>query len=98
MFGLESSNIPAWLVALNMILAGIMLKVAYKKRLRTLSTLSISGTTMLIESVIYALIFQFFGIDSETRSFIVRLMIITICMSFYLPLYVSYLRSKKREH
>lgn len=98
MEGFISANfIPAWLVALNMITAGFMLRLAYKKRLRVLSTLFISGTTLLIESLVYAVAFQFFNIDAETRGFIVRFMIIAICMSFYLPLFVSYIRSKNRD-
>ncbi|MEK6557479.1 MAG: hypothetical protein AABZ14_04175, partial [Candidatus Margulisiibacteriota bacterium] len=80
--------------ALNMIFAGIMLRVAYKKNLRVLSTLFLSGTTLILESFVYAIVFQFFNIDSETRGFIVRVMIIAISMSFYLPLFVSYLRSR----
>lgn len=96
MLDLTTSSIPAWFVALNMILAGLMLRFAYTRKLRALSTLFISGTTLLFESLVYAVIFQFFDIDTETRGFIVRLMIIIICMSFYVPLYVSYLRSKKR--
>lgn len=93
---ISTGLIPAWFVALNMILAGVMLRIAYLKTLRVLSTLFISGTTLIIESLVYAVAFQFFNIDVETRGFVVRLMIIVICMSFYLPLFVSYLRSKKR--
>jgi hypothetical protein len=98
MEGIISSNtIPAWFVALNMIFAGIMLKIAYKKGLRVLSTLYIAGTTLVLESQIYLIAFQFLNIDAETRGFIVRFMIIAICMSLYLPLFVSYIRSKKRS-
>jgi hypothetical protein len=98
MEGIVNANtIPAWLVALNMILAGIMLRVAYKNKLRVLSTLFIAGTTMIVESAVYAIAFQFFNIDVETRGFIVRLMIIAISFSFYLPLFVSYLRSRNRS-
>lgn len=97
MEALGSNTIPAWLVALNMIFAGIMLRTAYKNRLRTSSMLSLAGTTMLIESFVYSIAFQFFSIDTETRGFIVRFMIVAICMSLYLPLLVSYLRSKHRD-
>jgi hypothetical protein len=93
---INSATIPAWFVALNMILAGFMLILAYNRKLRVLSTLAISGKTLLFESMIYAIVFQFFNLDTETRGFIVRLMIIIICMSFYVPLYVSYLRSRNR--
>lgn len=94
---INSQTIPAWLVALNMVFAGIMLRAAYRNRLRVSSTLALAGTTMIIESMVYAVAFQFFSIDTETRGFIVRFMIIAICMSLYLPLFVSYLRSKHRD-
>jgi hypothetical protein len=94
---INANTIPAWLVALNMIFAGLMLRVAYRQQLRVLSTLFIAGTTLLIEAGVYAIAFQFFTIDIETRGFIVRFMIIAICLSFYLPLFVSYLRSRNRS-
>jgi len=98
MEGLISTNfIPAWFVALNMLLAGYMLRLAYKKRLRMLSTVFIAGTTMMVEAMVYAAAFQIFSIDAETRGFISRTMIIAICMSFYLPLFVSNLRSRSRD-
>lgn len=89
--------IPAWFVALNMILAGIMLRVAYKKKLRIISTALIAGNTMLIEAIVYASAFQFFSIDDSTKILISRFIVITVCMSLYLPLLVSYARSMKRD-
>lgn len=93
-----ANTIPAWFVALNMILAGIMLRLSYYRNLRTNSTLSIAGTTMLVESLVYGIAYQTFAIDAETRGFISRFVVISLCMSLYLPLLVSYMRSRKREH
>lgn len=89
--------IPAWIVALNMLVAGLMLRLAYKKQLRLSSTTLVAGNTMLIEAMVYTLAFQLFGLDDATKIIISRFMVITICMSFYLPLLVSYIRSKRRD-
>lgn len=97
MEGITTNFIPAWFVALNMILAGFMLRVAYKKQLRLNTMVFVAGTTLLVESLVYAVAFQFFSLDAEIRGFISRFMIIAICMSFYLPLLVSLLRSRNRD-
>lgn len=98
MEGFITNNfIPAWFVALNMIVAGIMLRIAYKKGLRLASTALIVGNTMLVESMVYATAFQFFILDDSTKITISRLIVITICMSLYLPLLMSYIRSKRRD-
>lgn len=97
MEGITANLIPAWLVALNMILAGFMLRVAYKKQLRLNTMIFVAGTTMLIEAIVYAMAFQFFSLDAEIRGFISKFMIIAISMSFYLPLFVSLIRSRNRD-
>lgn len=91
----DSQTIPAWFVSILMILTGFMWIVA--RRVNIKIDFRSFAFTYVIEGMIYGTIFQLFDIDTEIRGFFVRLMIVILCLSQYLPLFVSYLRSKYND-
>lgn len=92
---LNSQTIPAWFVSIVMILTGLMWIITRRAKIRMDSR--IFATTFIMEGLVYGVIFQIFNIDTETRGFFSRLMVLVLCLSQYIPLMVSYLRSKKRD-
>lgn len=89
---INSQTIPAWFVASLMILTGLMWIITRRRKINFDSR--IFAFTYIIEGLIYGIVFQIFQIDTEVRGFFSRLMIIVLCLAQYIPLLVSYLRSK----
>lgn len=87
---LNSETIPAWVVGINMLFAGFIWIMTRKHYIRMDSR--IMGCTMIAEGIVYIVVFQFFGIPIESRAFLVRLMLIILCLSQYLPLSISFVR------
>lgn len=92
---INSQTIPAWFVSMVMILTGLMWIIS--RRVKIVFDSRIFAYTFVAEGLVYGIIFQLFSIDTETRGFFSRLMIIVLCLAQYIPLLVSYLRSKKGE-
>lgn len=90
---INSQTIPAWFVAIVMILTGLMWIITRSAKIK-LDT-RIFAYTYVIEGLVYGIVFQIFQIDTEVRGFFSRLMIIVLCLAQYIPLLVSYMRSKK---
>lgn len=91
---ITSETIPAWWVALTMISTGILWFLTRDNRIRMDSR--IFAFTMILEGLVYGILFQFFNISPEVRGFYARLMIIVLCLSQFIPLAVSFLRSVER--
>ncbi len=92
----NSQTIPAWLVALNLFITGMMWFLAYRRRIRL--EVKIFSITFILQGILFAVIFQILkDVDIELRGFVSRLMIIMLCLSQSLPLAVSYIRSFDRD-
>lgn len=93
---LNSNTIPAWVVAAVMLYSGIIWLISRGRTVRMDSR--IIGYTLLVEGLIYGVLYQFTNVGVEVRGFFARLMLMLLCLSQSLPLTVSYIRSFKREH
>lgn len=91
---INSQTIPTWLVAVFMILTGLMWIVSRFRTIRMDSR--IFAITFLLEGLIYGM-FGFFNVGAEVRAFFVKLMIIILCLSQFVPLAVAYKRSLDRD-
>lgn len=91
---INSQTIPAWFVAFMMISTGVMWFISRYRRIRMDSRAF--AITFILEGIVYAL-FNTFGVDVEIRGFFVRLMVVILCLSQFLPLAVAYTRSIKRD-
>lgn len=91
---LNSSTIPAWLVAAVMLYSGLVWLISRGRTVRMDSR--IMGYTLLLEGLMYGIVFQFFPVNIELRGFFARAMLVLLCMSQSLPLTFSYIRSFKK--
>lgn len=91
---INSTTIPAWVVSLFMLYTAWIWFVCRKREIRMDSR--IFSLTLVLEALVYGIVFQFYGVDLETRGFYSRLMMIMICFSQAFPLTVSYARSRYR--
>ena len=89
---LTSQTIPAWIVAVVMIYTGLAWYLAKGKGVRTVSALF--GNTFLLWGAMY-LFFQFLNPDVELRGFLVRIMVLVVCLSQAIPLTVLFIRGIK---
>lgn len=94
MTNLTANLIPAWFVAFMMISTGIMWVISRGRKIRMDSRAF--AVTFILEGCIY-LLFNSYDVKIEVRGFFVRLMIIILCTSQFLPLAVSFYRSIKRD-
>ncbi len=75
----DSQTIPAWFVSIVMVLTGLMWIIARREKIIIDSR--IFALTYVLEGLVYGVIFQLFSVDTETRGFFVRLMILISCLS-----------------
>lgn len=91
-----TNTIPAWFVAIMLILTGIMWLTTRRKEIRMDSR--IFAITLILEGLVYGIVYQFLGVGVEVRGFVSRLMVVVLCLSQFLPLTISYIRSIKRGY
>ena len=87
---LTSQTIPAWLVAANMLYAGIISLVALHKHI-SISKEALAFT-FILQGLVYLLFFQVFPLDVETRGFYSRAMVVLLSLSVSFPLTVQIYR------
>jgi hypothetical protein len=90
----DSQTIPAWVIAFVMLYTALIWLLSIKQRVRMDSRI-IAGT-LIIQGLIYEVVFQFVNPGAEIRGFFSRLMVLMLCLSQALPLTISYFRSLKR--
>lgn len=90
---LSPEFIPAGFVAVNLILTGFAWLIPMFKGIR-LNSLP-WAFTFLIQGLIYALVFTSPDMPLEVKGFFSRLMIVLVCMSQYIPILASFVRSLK---
>lgn len=98
----DSHTIPAWVVAVNMVLTGAMWlkKMLGKKGLQReefLLLAHILAITFITQGFVYGVVYQLFTIDIEFRAFLSRVMMILICQAQFLPLAVASYRSMHND-
>lgn len=93
---INSTTIPAWLVAAALIYTGHMWLITRKRTIGMDSR--IFSAVLIIQGIIYGIAFQLFNLDVEVRGFYSRLMILVVCFSQAFPLTVAYIRSRRNEH
>lgn len=93
---IDSQTIPAWFIAVMMILTGIMWIITRRKRIKMDSR--IFAFTLIVEGLVYGVVFQLLDVNIEVRGFVSRLMILVLSLSQFIPLTVSYIRSIRRGY
>jgi hypothetical protein len=91
----NSQTIPAWFVAFMMLYTALIWLLSRQAKIRMDSR--IIAYTLLVEGIIFEVIFQMVNPGIEIRGFFSRLMYLVLCLSQSLPLTISYMRSLKRE-
>lgn len=92
----NSNTIPAWFVAIMLVLTGVMWIVTRRKQIRMDSR--IFAFTLVLEGIVYGVVYQILDVDVEVRGFVSRLMVVVLCLSQFLPLTISFIRSIKRGY
>jgi len=90
----DSQTIPAWFVGFVMLYTALIWLLSRKSKIRMDSR--IIAYTLLIEGLVYLIIFQLINPGLEVRGFFSRVMVLLLCISQALPLTISYMRSIKR--
>ena len=92
---LNSQTIPAWLVAITMIMTGLMWFLCIGKKIRV--DIRAFASTFILEGFLYGVVYQFLNVDIEFRGFLSRLMLLILSWSQFLPLIVFYIRSLRDD-
>ncbi len=92
----NSQIIPAWVVVLSMITTGLVWLITAGRKIRL--DFRIFALTFILQGIVFGIIFQLMNVNMLVGTFVVRLIIIMLCLSQSVPLTISYVRSFEREH
>jgi polyferredoxin len=90
---IDSQTIPAWFVAITLLLTGWAWALSTKRKLEI--NYKIFAITFLLEGLVFGIIYQLFIIDVEIRGFFSRLIISMLALSQFVPLIVELHRGGK---
>lgn len=93
---LNSQTIPAWFVAVTMIMTGWMWGIVINRKIKIHVNYNIFVMTFILEGLMYGVVYQFLPLEIEFRGFMSRLIMVILCLSQFFPLAVACYRGANK--